>query len=98
MPTNDERREIAARLRVLASHAPADAEMVLDTLDLYTGEYIEGFDPRCVDRLADLIEPEQERTCRIEGTDSDEFAIYDHLTCGHVNLRHWHEPTSYCST
>lgn len=39
-----------------------------------------------------------ERTCQIEGTYSDEFAIYDHLTCGHVNLRHWHEPTSYCST
>lgn len=40
----------------------------------------------------------QERTCQIEGTYSDEFAIYDHLTCGHVNLRHCHEPTSYCST
>ena len=46
--------------------------------------------------LANSFEPE--RTCQIEGTYSDEFAIYDHLTCGHVNLRHWHEPTSYCST
>lgn len=37
--------------------------MVLDALDLHEGEYIDGFDPRCVERLADLIEPE-ERTCR----------------------------------
>ena len=63
MPTNEERKALAKRLRVLASHAPADADMVLDTLDLYPGEYIEGFDPRCVERLADLIEPEPERTC-----------------------------------
>ena len=38
-----------------------------------------------------------ERTCQIEDTYSDELAIYDRLTCGHVNLRHWHEPTRYCS-
>ena len=66
MPTNEERKALAKRLRVLASHAPADADMVLDALDLYPGEYIEGFDPRCVERLADLIEPEPERTCEIE--------------------------------
>ena len=62
MPTNKERRDVAARLRVLASHVPADAELVLDALDLYEGECIDGFEPRCVERLADLIEPE-ERTC-----------------------------------
>ena len=58
MATNEERRKVAARLRTLAGHAPADEEMVLDALDLYPGEYIEGFDPECVRRLADLIEPE----------------------------------------
>lgn len=94
---SSERHEIAKRLRMLASHAPADAELVNDLLGLYPGEYIDGYDPCNVQHLADLIEPE-ERTCRIEGTYSDEYAIYDHLTCGHVNLRHWHEPTSYCST
>ena len=45
--------------------------------------------------LADLIEP-QERTCKIEGTYEDEYGIYDHLTCGHVAMRQWPEPTSYC--
>lgn len=65
MPTNEERKALAKRLRTLASHGAADEEMVLDALDLYPGEYIEGFNPRCVERLADLIEPEPERTCRI---------------------------------
>lgn len=46
-------------------------------------------------RFADLIEP-QERTCKIEGTYDDEFGIYDHLTCGHVAMRQWPEPTNYC--
>ena len=51
-------------------------------------------------RLADLIESptELERICLIKETCSDEFAIYDYLSCGHVNLRHCHKPTSYCST
>lgn len=44
MPTNEERREIAARLRVLASHAPEDAEIV-------NGIFVQ--------RIADLIEPER---------------------------------------
>ena len=65
MPTNEERHDVAARLRVLASHVPADAELVLDALDLYEGECIDGFEPRCVERLADLIEPE-ERTCELD--------------------------------
>lgn len=65
MTTNEERSEVASRLRVLASHVPADAELVLDALDLYEGECIDGFEPRCVERLADLIEPE-ECTCRVD--------------------------------
>lgn len=46
-------------------------------------------------RLVGLIEP-QERTCKIEGTYDDEYGIYDHLTCGHVAMRQWPEPTNYC--
>ena len=71
MPTNEERREVAARLRVLASHKAADEELVHDTLGLYRGENIEGYDTYGVMHLADLIDPEPERTCRykhIEGT------------------------------
>ena len=63
MPTNEERHEVAARLRVLASHKAADEELTLDALGLYRGNNIEGFDTHCVMELADLIEPEHERTC-----------------------------------
>ena len=58
MPTNEERREVAARLRVLASNKTADEELVLDALGLYRGNNIEGFDAHCVMELADIIEPE----------------------------------------
>ena len=58
MPTNKERREVAARLRVLASNKAADEELVLDALGLYRGDNTEGFDAHCVMELADLIEPE----------------------------------------
>ena len=44
-------------------------------------------------RLADLID---RPTCKIEGTYDDEYGIYDHLTCGHVAMRQWTEPTNYC--
>ena len=64
MISNDERREVAASLRMLASHKAADEELVHDTLGLYRGENIEGYDTYCVMELADLIEPEPERTCR----------------------------------
>ena len=58
MPTNKERREVAARLRVLASNKAADEELVLDALGLYRGDNTEGFDTHCVMDLADIIEPE----------------------------------------
>lgn len=64
MPTNEERREVAARLRVLSSHREVDKELVEDALGLYMGECIDGYDPVSVMELADLIEPEPERTCR----------------------------------
>ena len=64
MISNDERREVAARLRMLASNKAADEELVHDTLGLYRGENIEGYDTYGVMHLADLIDPEPERTCR----------------------------------
>ena len=71
MISNEERHDVAARLRMLASHKAADEELVHDTLGLYRGENIEGYDTYGVMHLADLIDPEPERTCRykhIEGT------------------------------
>lgn len=65
MPTNDKRREVAERLRTLASHIEVDKWDVEETLGLYMGECVDGYDPCSVKELADLIEPEPERTCRI---------------------------------
>ena len=62
---NSERYEIAKRLRILASHAPVDAELINDLLGLYPGEYIDGYDPCNIQHLADLIEP-KECMCKIE--------------------------------
>ena len=61
MPTNKERRDVAERLRILATHREVDKELVQDTLGLYMGECIDGYDPVSVNELANLIEP---RTCR----------------------------------
>lgn len=65
MPTNEDRREVAERLRILATHKEVDKELVEDALGLYMGECIDGYDPVSVDDLADLIEPEPERTCHM---------------------------------
>lgn len=95
-PTNEERREVAARLRVLSSHREVDKELVEDALGLYMGECIDGYDPVSVMELADLIEPEPERTCRDEGTSAfrcgrcGAFALCDAITdlCGPIPIRY----------
>ena len=65
-PTDEERREVAARLRVLASHREVDKEMFHDAIGVWPGGCIDGYDPVGVMELADLIEPDPERTCRAE--------------------------------
>ena len=87
-PTNEERREVAARLRVLSSHREVDKELVEDALGLYMGECIDGYDPVSVMELADLIEPEPERTCRME---------YDPVHCDYVCTAcgEWHNTGMY---
>ena len=64
MPTNEERRRVADRLRILAGHREVDKELVEDVLGLYMGECVDGYDPVSVVHVADLIEPEPERTCK----------------------------------
>ena len=85
MPTNDERREVAARLRepfdVLPQGRYYHASHTLFGMGLYTSSEVAlrlG-----VRRLADLIEPE-ERTCYVEHIDDDSF----HLSCGHEAAGH----------
>lgn len=63
--TNDERRKVAARLRRLSGHREVDKEFVHEALGLYMGECVDGYDPVSVFELADLIEPEPERTCGV---------------------------------
>ena len=86
--SEEQRRKVAERLRILASHAPADKDYVLDALGLYPGEYIDGFDPYCVNELADLID---RQTCTIVcecdmyssfGERIEGMRLYE-LSCGH---------------
>lgn len=85
MVTNEERREVAARLRRLSGHREVDKEFVHEALGLYMGECVDGYDPVSVSELADLIEPEPERTCHIkisDCTDSLGQKMYRCSECG----------------
>lgn len=71
MPTNEERREVAAKLRELATQWRPTWPALMDLLKC-PGRAV------AVQYLADLIEPE-ERTCHVEHIDENSF----HLSCGH---------------
>lgn len=89
MPTNDERREVAARLRRLSGHREVDKEFVHEALGLYMGECVDGYDPVSVSKLADLIEPE-ERTCRMIDNGVE-------LCCSECDGRHsYDDEPDYC--
>ena len=70
MPTNDERREVAARLRNYENLRESFRESpICAFLDALGVEYLDW--KGVCNRLAELIEPEPERTClwkHIEGT------------------------------
>ena len=72
MFTNEDRHEVAERLRILATHKEVDKEFVEDVLGLYMGGCIDGYDPVSVVHVADLIEPEPERTCELEHAEWDD--------------------------
>lgn len=78
MPTNYKRREAAAELRNY------------ENAYLIVGEYISLKIP--CSRLADLIEPEPERTCHI--IDYNEETSTSFLSCGHSVCE---EHPNYCS-
>lgn len=92
--TNDERREVAARLRDFENLRPTFKDSVicgfLEALDI---DYLD-WEGVC-NRLADLIEPEQERTCRItrESVDIDGTCMTDY-SCGCFNNEGWNH--NYC--
>lgn len=69
MPTNDERREIAARLRYVAEHGAPEWETSADCIAICLKEPdspLWSGTEKLFALLADLIEPEPERMCHIE--------------------------------
>ena len=91
MPSNDERRKVAARLREEAErHCEGFDSLTLMgvlRIDLEAEPFFDGFRRyhdlatfETWNRLADLIEPEPERTCRL-----NEFeGIYGCSECGQI--------------
>ena len=65
MPTNDERREVAERLRkielVKLPDTGEEMKAIHEAVGCWFGQ--DHFSEEWTDRLADLIEPEPERTC-----------------------------------
>ena len=67
MPTDEERREVAENLRVITAYGCRYAEQFYELLHEIVMDVEDFHDFRDVaSRLADLIEPEPERTCEIE--------------------------------
>lgn len=96
-PTNEERREVAERLRNMTCRDCRYAEQFYELLKetvMNVWDFHE-FDD-VADRLAGLIEPEPERTCRDEGTSAfrcgrcGAFALRDAITdlCGPIPIRY----------
>lgn len=94
MPTNDERREVAARLREARANlesipVPRDIDQASFTYLLELTKAI-GDDGHIFNRLADLIEPE-ERTCRLRSRLTGIYC-YECSECGHGVKSDW----NYC--
>ena len=98
MPTNDERREVAARLRNIVGYCSRDIiEKIQETCRCNTGLVWEDV-MEFKNRLAELIESEPERTCTVkpnEYTDSLNKDWQAKLSCGHEVLGKI-EDISYC--
>lgn len=93
MPTDDERRKIARKLRAAAVYLPDDIDS--DDLEMAIATTVCNYDvpnvERLLNRLADLIEPEPERTCRDVGHNNK-------FVCSECSASldyegHWDEPT-----
>ena len=78
--TNDERRQVAARLREVRAYEPQC--VIATAIGLRCVDFGECFNchEQTFKRLADLIEPEPERTCRIIWNETDETWECD--SCG----------------
>lgn len=86
MPTDDERREVAARLRDYVDLDFGDANPYWYVMKSAYGDVSIHGDSELFGRLADLIEPEPERTCRnLGGEEGTNYEYYDFAcsSCGY---------------
>lgn len=98
MPTNDERRQVAARLReLIKQYGMPNGERFYELLDR-TLDDPSGYHSyvSVTLYLADLIEPEPERTCQVIAR-HDGPNVYEHeLSCGHSCEWVWDGPPAFC--
>lgn len=103
MPTNDERREVAARLRWIdAKDDPGNTALMLDKIRRAIGvhmnapsafppyEWLVTYAHVTLNRLADLIEPE-ERTCHMRDASWDDGRCTWGCICSECGAKHEHE-------
>ncbi len=83
MPTNDERREVAVKLRDMACRMNPSWPALMDLLKC-PGRAV------AVQYLADLIEPE-ERTCRMHDANWDGGRCTWGCICSECGAKHEHE-------
>lgn len=101
MPTDDERREVAARLRDMAPGSDwpeyvaeacgMDVSKMSNHFHTYTAQLCQ-----C---LAELIEPEPERTCSVEehaGSRGGQWVWFYNFSCGHAFESYWCMHPRYC--
>ena len=93
MPTNDERHEVAARLRELDTSRLYDGMDEVCALEDACGCDVgqDWQDMGLKDRLAELIEPEPERTCGLRSRLTGPYC-YECTECGGGMKANW----AYC--
>ena len=98
MVTNEERRKVAARMRYVAEHGAPEWETSAECISICLKEPdspLWSGTEKLFALLADFIEPEPERTCRIvrENVDRDGSIMTDY-SCGCFNTEGYNH--NYC--
>lgn len=95
MITDEERREVAQRLRELTPWCTSDNTFMVDAIDecIFGASCLNSDFDKMLYRLADLIEP-QERTCKAVGEDPLGFRLCS--SCGYEAWADEDSVTPYC--
>lgn len=108
MPTSEERREVARRLREAWSYC-ADTDQVTSMLKTlyeiadraFLGDIDGKYGPDLLERLADLIEPEPVRVCVVVSETTNDYmeggisTVERKLSCGHT-VESFYGDETYC--